>query len=55
MKDVRELRKALEARTTPYTFAEISDIVAKATPPAKKEGEGKKAQETKPAEKAANP
>jgi putative membrane-bound dehydrogenase-like protein len=48
VKDVRELRKTLESRTTPYTFAEISEILAKATPPAKKDD--KKAEEKKPAE-----
>jgi mono/diheme cytochrome c family protein len=64
VKDVRELRKALEARQTPYTFAEISEIVAKTDAAAKKAAEAKKAEEKKapekaddkkPAEKAATP
>jgi mono/diheme cytochrome c family protein len=54
LKDVRDLRKTLEARTTPYTFPEISDILAKAPPPAKpvepKKDETKPDEKKKPAE-----
>lgn len=61
VKDVRDLRKALEARQTPYTFAEISEIAAKSEAAAatkkgdEKKPEDKKAEEKKPAEKAATP
>jgi hypothetical protein len=56
LKDVRDLRKTLEPRTTPYTFPEISDILAKAPTPKpaelkkddKKPDDKKKPAETQP-------